>query len=401
MGAVMKLGRVWLSSRMHAASAAVALLLSVSVVNPALAQEQPPVQEARVTARWQEIKLFGYIENSYVVTFGRTTSGGLNDLRFYDLNEGYTFNIAELSVKKDPSEPFPFGFGVVMTAGIDSQKNHALGIFRGLNDPFPYRNTPEFDLQEAYLSGRVPVGQGLTLKAGKWVTLVGTEGLESPNDLNFSRSFLYTLGTPYTHVGVLASYQVFDWLGVAAGLIDGWDNVEVSHWGHSFTGQFAFTPINDFTANLNWIVGPEQPSNNRNQRYLLDWTFNYTGTRQWTLALNVDVAGEQRDPAAREDDSAWWGAAAYAAYDWTPKLRSALRVEYFGDPDGARTGAGRGVSLWEVTATQQYKIWRGLVVRLEYRHDSADQNVFKFREDGRPSSSSQDTLTFDVYYLFF
>jgi hypothetical protein len=60
--------------------------------------------------------------------------------------EGYTFNIAELSIKKDPSEKYPFGYGLVLTAGIDSQKNHSLGIFRDEDDAFPFRNTEKFDL---------------------------------------------------------------------------------------------------------------------------------------------------------------------------------------------------------------------------------------------------------------
>jgi len=40
------------------------------------------------------------------------------------------------------------------------------------------------------------------------------------------------------------------------------------------------------------------------------------------------------------------------------------------------------VSLWEITATVSYKIWRGLVGRVEYRHDQADEKVFKIRRPG-------------------
>ena len=101
-------------------------------------------------------------------------------------------------------------------------------------------------------------------------------------------------------------------------------------------------------------------------------------------------------------------AAAYAAYDWTDKLRTAMRVEYFQDTDGIRTfaavnGAGEKVSVWEVTATAQYKIWKGLVGRLEYRHDDANQKVFAVRRPGgvpAPSGTDQDTISINLYYLF-
>jgi len=45
--------------------------------------------------------------------------------RLYDSDEGFTFNMAEISVKKDPSDKYPFGFGVVFTGGEDAQKNHS------------------------------------------------------------------------------------------------------------------------------------------------------------------------------------------------------------------------------------------------------------------------------------
>jgi len=64
--------------------------------------------------------------------------------------------VGEFSIKKDPSDKYPFGYGLVVTAGIDPQKNHSFGIFRDENDAFPFRNAEKFDLQEAARSGRSP-----------------------------------------------------------------------------------------------------------------------------------------------------------------------------------------------------------------------------------------------------
>jgi hypothetical protein len=128
--------------------------------------------------------------------------------------------------------------------------------------------------------------------------------------------------------------------------------------------------------------------------------------------MNVDYGWEQDEPslvaaATRQNaDVSWWGVAGYAAYDWTERLRTAVRVEYFQDTDGVRTAAvspGQKLSLWETTATVQYKIWRGLVGRIEYRHDQADEaKVFKITTTGLvPTSRAQDTLSFVLSYLFF
>src|SRR5262249_31852151 len=188
---------------------------------PEQKKEEAPAEKPKTF--WEENVLFAYIENSVIWNMGRSGRDHTNNqLRYYDNQDGYTFNIAEFSIKKDPSEKYPFGYGLVMTAGIDSQKNHALGIFRGINDTYPFRNTEKFDLQEAYLSVQAPIGSGLTVKGGKFVTLLGYEVIESPNNLNFSRSFLYSFSVPFTHVGGLFSYS-FPWLTITAGPIVGWD----------------------------------------------------------------------------------------------------------------------------------------------------------------------------------
>ena len=144
---------------------------------------------------------------------------------------------------------------------------------------------------------------------------------------------------------------------------------------------------------------------------MLDLVVTYTGIPKLTLGLNVDYGWEDREASLvaagtrQNNDASWWGWAAYAAYDWTDKLRTALRVGFFDDTDGVRTAAvapGARVELYDVTATLQYKIWRGLVGRLEYRHDEANRPVFKIQNPGpAPTSSAQDTITVSLHYLFF
>ena len=389
-----------------------ALVLALALAagaGTALAQAKP---EEKPKTLLEEIALGAYVENSYVWNLGHTGRDDVNELRLYDFDAGWSFNMAEVSVKKEPSERYPFGFGLVVTAGLDAQKNHALGIFRDGDDQFPFRNTRKYDLQEAYGSYKIPLGSGLTLKAGKFVTLLGYEVIESPSNLNFSRSFLYGFAIPLTHVGALASYAFTDWLAVTAGPVVGWDVADDNNDKLSWTGQVATMPLKDLAVNLNWITGPEQVDQGE-RRTVLDLTATYTGVKSLTLGLNVDY-GREEDEASllaagtrRNADATWWGWALYAAYDWTEKLRTAVRAESFQDPEGVRTlatvaGAGGKVSLWSATATVQYRIWRGLVGRLEYRHDDADEKVFKVRAPGLvPTSTSQDTVTLALHYAFF
>jgi putative OmpL-like beta-barrel porin-2 len=404
---------------------AASLFLAGGWVAPALAQTPAPApgpspaaadkkEEEKPKTYWEEHKLFAYIENSYTFNLTGAGRGGTNELRFYDNYEGYTFNMAEFSIKKDPSEKYWWGYGLVVTAGIDPQKNHSLGIFRDINDTFPFRNTEKFDLQEAYVSLLVPIGDGLTVKGGKFVTLLGYEVIESPNNLNFSRGYLFSFAIPLTHTGGLLSYTFSEQFSMTAGVVLGWDNSRNNNNAVSFTGQFATTPIKDLTANLNWIVGPEQNNNNDNQRLVLDLVVNYTGFKNTTLGLNVDYGFEQDEAfltslgTRQNNDARWWGVAGYAAYDFTDWFRLAFRQEFFQDQNGARTGFGNRVVYWTSTLTGQFKIWKGLVGRLEYRHDAASEKVYEAKTSRpdqslgvSPQSKSLDTFSISLYYSFF
>ncbi len=379
---------------------------------------RPATPEGQPTTYLEELMLYGYVENSVVWNLGRAGRGNVNELRFYDHDIGYTFNAAELSLRKDPSETYRLGYGVVITAGIDSQKNHSLGIFRDLDDQGPFfRNTAKYDLPEAYVSYLVPLGNGLTLKAGKWATLIGYEVYEGPKNLNFSRAFLYTLGTPYTHTGALVTYPFTKWFSVTAGFTNGWDNADNNNGHLRAIGSFAFTPSDTLSASVNYHVGPEQnhaqmAGDDVNKRWIVDTTIVYTGIDKLTLAVNFDFAGEENDPALvglgtrKDTDSRWGGIAGYAAYDWTKALRTALRLEYFSDPHGVRSSEtitpGQNVDLWEATATVEYKIWKGLVSRLEFRHDQANRKAFSLQNHGTtPTSRTQDTISLALSYLFF
>jgi hypothetical protein len=401
----------------------VLLLLAKPPAGPASAQTsvsdvrgREAAKEGQPKALLEEITLYGYLENSYVINLRHASPHNVNDLRFYDHDADYSWNALELSVRKDPSERYPWGFGVVTTAGMDSQKNHSLGIFRDLDDGPPYyRNTAKYDLVEAYGSVLLPLGEGLTVKAGKWATLIGYEVYEGPKNLNFSRDFLYTLGTPYTHTGLLVIYPFTKWLSATLGFTNGWDNSDNPNGYLKAIGQVAFTPSNKFSITTAFHVGPEQLRAQMigrvNQRWIVDTTVLYTGIDKLTLAVNFDFAGEENDPVLvalgtrKHNNSSWSGIAGYAAYDWTKSLRTALRVEYFADPQGVRNGItapGHNVNYYEITPTLEYKIWRGLIGRLEYRHDQASTRSFSLTNfSTTPTSRAQDTFSIALSYVFF
>src|SRR3990167_5063157 len=90
----------------------------------AAAHAQAKAEEKPKTL-WEEVALSAYVENSYVWNLGHTGRDDVNELRLYDFDAGWSFNMAELAVKKEPSERYPFGFGLVVTAGGGAAEEHA------------------------------------------------------------------------------------------------------------------------------------------------------------------------------------------------------------------------------------------------------------------------------------
>jgi hypothetical protein len=407
--------RGWLSAVlvMVLAGAVPAWAQAPAPAAPAPAEEKKAEEKPKTL--WDEFKLFSYIEMGGTISLhgksqgvpGSTATGATNLLRYYDINEGYTFNMAEFSITRDPDEKFPFGMGLTLAAGQDAQKNHSLGILRDDNDAFPFRNTPWFDLEQAWVSARIPVGDGPVIRVGKFVTLLGYEVIESPNDPNYSRGYLWTYAIPFTTTGFLVSYNFTDWLSAQGGLVLGWDRSNTDNVGPTGTGQIAVTPHKDLPLALNFIVGPEISGDKNPIRWVVDLTANYTGIKDFTFGFNFDYGWQANDVFLTSqgfDDkkrAQWYGIAAYAAYDFLKDFRASLRQEWFRDVDGTRTATAGGVTLLSTTATLSYNIWKGLYARAEYRHDSADEKVFGCRPDSACENKSQDTFSLSVYYKFF
>ena len=65
-------------------------------------------------------------------------------------------------------------------------------------------------LKEAYVSYLAPVGKGLQVDFGKFVTPMGAEVIESKDNWNYSRSILFGYAIPFYHFGVRAKYAFND-----------------------------------------------------------------------------------------------------------------------------------------------------------------------------------------------
>lgn len=236
---------------------------------------------------------------------------------------------------------------------------------------------------------RAPIGSGLTVDAGKFVTPAGAEVIETQDNWNYSRSLLFSWAVPYYHAGVRASYVVSDQVSATGFLLNGWNNVKDNNNAKSFGTQLLVAPSDRVSLVGTWIGGAEQTDVD-GWRNMLDAIVTVTVTPQVKLQLNADYVRDR----GLGPGVGWHGVAAAVRAELTPKWTLAPRVEWFSDPQGASTGVAQDVV--EGTITMQRAIAAGLSARVEYR---VDRSTAEFFPTGTgPAGHWQQTLGVGLFY---
>jgi len=125
------------------------------------------------------------------------------DLRSFEApTNGFNFNMAELILDKAPDAMSSEGrLGYHIAAGY----GYGAKIVNG-SDNTGFGDGSNFFLKEAYLSYLAPVGKGLTVTVGKFVTNAGFEVIESNGNWNYSRGLLFNYAIPLFHFVSTAAY---------------------------------------------------------------------------------------------------------------------------------------------------------------------------------------------------
>jgi hypothetical protein len=317
---------------------------------PAVARAQSP--EPNPPSFLGSITVFG-LGDAYVMANANRPPAGDNLLRNFDTRSGEVrINYVEVAFERKTSAQAAVGFRADLGAGPTAKM---------VGSPEPGPNGLKY-LQQGYLSVRAPLGSGLTIDAGKFVTPAGAEVIETQDNWNYSRSLLFSWAIPYYHAGVRASYAVSDKVTATGFLLNGWNNVKDNNSSKSFGTQVLVAASDRVSIAGTWIGGAEQTEVD-GWRNMLDAIVSVTVTPKVKLQLNADYVRDR----ALGPGVGWHGVAAALRTQLTPKWTLAPRVEWFSDPHGAATGVAQEVV--DGTITLQRAIAAGLSARVEYRVD--------------------------------
>ena len=316
---------------------------------------------------------------------------GLNSLRPFD---GQTNQLAlgllELGVARQPVAQARLGYR--LTGGFGDSIN-------AVNSSDPGGLGFAQYLHEGYAAYLVPLAHGLRTDVGKFDTAIGAESMESPDNWNYSRSFLYNYAVPFYGFGIRPSYAFSDKYAVTGYLVNGWNNlVDTYSSGKTKGFEFAWRPTQRFQMREAWLTG-RGATEDTQEKTVSDAVARYAVTSH--LALMADaVYGRSEEETPSEARFFWTGAAAYARYRFNTKWAAAARLEYYDDHGGLTTcgacAAPTPQDLREATLTGERKVDGHLLGRLEYRYDTSTAPVF-YR--AATPIRDQATLTLGLVYM--
>src|SRR5882724_5196107 len=295
------------------------------------------------------INIGGRVEGGYTYNFD-TPNNDVNPGRIFDFehNKPILDQLALFAERKvdQTKKDFDIGGRVEAIYGADAGLIHANGLSDYYDGPRNPKN--QLDLTQLYVDLAIPVGSGLLVRVGKFVTIIGQVVIDPEGNSLYSHSFLFVFSQPLTQTGILASYNLTDAWSITAGITRGWDQAfDDNNSAIDFLGGVKWAANKDTSLILNVSIGPQRTDNSSDYRYLLDFVFNTAISDQFTVGANADFAWE--DNAAADGDTAyWWGIAGYAGYKLTDMFALNGRGEWFHDDQGSRTGIA-GINLYEVT----------------------------------------------------
>lgn len=257
----------------------------------------------------------------------------------------------------DGSRGLDFGFRFDAVYGIDGPDTQSFG-----NDP------GNFDFQGSFtrgddnhgwalpqLYGEVAMGD-FSVIVGHFYTLVGYEVVPAPDNFFYSHSLTQYNSEPFTHTGVLTTYEGIDGVTLYNGWTLGWDTgFDQLNAGSNYLGGFGvelsdsvnLTYITTY-GNFGWIDNGGDDS------------YGHSVVLDANLTDNLEYVFQTDYLRTDNTDFDTFGINQYLFYGLSDRVRLGSRVEWW---------KADGVSFYEYTSGVNVRLADCLIWRPEYRQD--------------------------------
>jgi hypothetical protein len=434
-------------------AAVTSLSLADSAPEASAQDTKKMVQNNFVETAQKGIKLSGYVDAGYAYNFtGSANNNGVGQSQVNgrfgsDTAQRGDFNLYAVKIALEKAltseNKAQAGFRTDVMIGEDASYfiNRTAGATSNTNN-----NSNSLFLEQAYVSIRAPVGNGWDFKVGKFASILGYEVMERPANMNTTFGLLFNV-MPLYYTGVLSSYKFDDYLDGKLGVVNGSNtdnNTTTNPNGSDGCAVLAALNVTAPGGNANWSNNFQYSTGNDNntsvstQNTSLNtstatttqnmslYTVIYNSWGNWApkfaddkllFAFNALLGNTSGSSSGGANiDSTWYGAGAYAKYQFNDWFSLCSRGEYLGSNNSiafgnqganvttANTNGNHvtGDNLWEYTITAGFNVIDNLLIRAEYRLDWGS-NIYSTNSgnaDGSVSGGPAHYAGAEVVYSF-
>lgn len=381
-------------------------LAAVGLVSlPSLVQAEE--KASAIMTALSSTTISGYVDTSVHWDLGTGNANPPGFIYNAGKQDGFNLNKIKIRIEKPLDQAqWAAGYRVDLLYGPDANVFNTASLGVTLQD---------FAIQQAHVTLRAPIGNGLDFKLGVFDSIVGYESHDSGSNPNYTRSYAIGL-EPRTHTGLLATYQVTEAIGVAAGIANTFGPV-INSRAHipyvappnnkaesykTYMASVAFTVpesagfLQGSTLYAGLINGYDNAAGETRQNY-------YVGTLLTTPVKDLKLGAAYDYTSDASVRSLWANVfGVYASFQATEKLSLHGRGEYlWRDESGSLTGIP--TKVFGLTGTVQYDLWKNVLSRLELRWDhSADGSLaYGGKTPGAlPTKKNAYLLAANVIYKF-
>lgn len=310
-------------------------------------------------------------------------------------------NMVLAYVRKDASEASRWGMELGAQGGYDSVDFAFLQGESKVGGADVLRH-----VHRANVSYLAPLGNGLTVTAGLFNSLMGYESLYAKDNANYTRSWIAD-NTPYMMFGVNAAYPVNDRLTVTTFVINRYYHLAYTVAQPSYGGKWSYALTPRLTAMQTLYWGPDQTDASLEfwrlyGNHILEWKGD-----EVTVAASYDVGTENIADQPGSPRAFVMGGNVMVKWHVAGPWSVALRPEFYWDRNGRWTGAEQFVKA--ITSTIEYKLpyrWTNTMLRVEHRYDESTGVGGGFFRRGEISSGvfglapSQHLVVFGLLCVF-
>ena len=280
-------------------------------------------------------------------------------------------------------------------------------------DGSPRWNSQYYGL--AFPQAYVALGnQRLSLQVGHFYSVVGYEGVMSPDNFFYSKAYSYQFAGPFTHWGVQSNFKMNESWNLQLGLTNGWDALDRVSDDVGFVGKIRYdNPTSGLWTSFALTTGKEF-----NNLAGLPIVEDFTNRTRFSLLFGVPFrckneyvfhywSGTQDEGTLAGERAEWYGIDQYLYHTFNRRWKGGLRFEWFRDDDGTRVGLNRpnnpnvpplAGNFYSFSLGLNFRASEQLVFRPDVRFDWFDGGPSAPYDDG--NKNSQTMLGFNAVYSF-